>query len=115
MQQCKTVIATAACSLTAGAFDDEHTNTTHTNTTHTNAKHTNATHTNTTNTNTPADVGLRPPKDEGLTRVAACCLVVDEAAVKGGHLCSPINSRTGIESTEHGALLDEPVYVDLFA
>jgi len=110
MQQCKTVIATAACSLTAGAFDDEHTNAKHMNT-----KHTNATHTDTTHTNTPADIGLRPPKDEGLTRVAACCLVVDEAAVEGGHLCSPINSRTGIESTEHGALLDKPVHVDLFA
>jgi len=105
MQQCKTVIATAACSLTADAFDDERTN----------SKHTNTKQTNSTHTNTPADVGLRPPKDEGLTRVAACCLVVDEAAVEGGHLCSPINSRTGIESTEHGALLDEPVYVDLFA
>ena len=110
MQQSKTVIATAACSLTADAFDDEHSNAKHTNT-----KHTNATHKNTPHTNTPANVGLRPPKDEGLTRVAACCLVVDEAAVEGGHLCSPINSRTGIESTEHGALLDEPVYVDLFA
>jgi hypothetical protein len=68
--------------------------------------------------NAPANVGLWPPKDEGLApphRLTARCLVVDEGAMKGGNLCSPIYSSRGVESTEGGAVLDESVDVDLFA